>query len=74
MGGLKKGESMTCEDCLFFKLTRGSRDWYGLQLEPDDAECVGNASEKDLDKYFCDAEDGAENCNGFRSKHKEEWE
>ena len=27
---------MTCEDCLFFKLTRGSRDWHGLQLEPDD--------------------------------------
>ena len=63
---------MTCEDCLFFKLTRGSRDWYGLQLEPDDAECVGNASESDLDKYFADAQDGAENCTGFRSRYKED--
>ena len=72
MGGVQKGEKMTCEDCLYFRLTRGSRDWHGLQLEPDDAECVGNASEKDLDKYFADAEDNAENCSGFRSRYKED--
>ena len=65
---------MTCEDCIYFKLTRGSRDRYGFQQEPDDAECVGNASEEEIDKYFCDAEDGAEHCTGFRTKHKEEWE
>lgn len=63
---------MTCEDCLYFKLTRGSHDRYGLQLEPDDAECVGNVSEKDLDTYFTDAQDGAEECSGFRSRYKED--
>lgn len=72
MGGVQEGEKMTCEDCLYFKLTRGSRNWHGLQLEPDDAECVGNASERELDKYFTDAEDGAENCTGFRSRYKED--
>ena len=33
-----------------------------------------HASEEEIDKYFCDAEDGAEHCTGFRTKHKEEWE
>ena len=63
---------MTCEDCIYFKKTRGSRNWHGVQLEPDDYECVGNASEEEIDKYFCDAEDGAENCKGFRSRYKED--
>lgn len=65
---------MTCCNCIYFKLTRGSHDIHGLQLEPDDAECVGNASEEDIDKYFCDAEDGAEHCSGFKSRNKEDWE
>ena len=73
MGYIQKGEKMTCCDCMCFKLTRGSRDWYGLQLEPDDAECVGNASEEELDRYFCDAEDGAEHCSGFKSRYKEDY-
>ena len=72
MGGFQKGEKMTCEDCIYFKEYRGTRDRYGLQLEPDDYECVGNASERELDKYFTDAEDGAENCTGFRSRYKED--
>ena len=63
---------MTCEDCLYYKLTRGSRNWYGQQLEPDDAECVGNASETEIDRYFVEAEDNAENCSGFRSRYKED--
>ena len=67
---------MTCEDCRFFMKYRGSRDRYGLQLEPDDYDCASSrASEKDLDKYFADAEDGAENCCGFeRRLTKEDFE
>ena len=65
---------MTCEDCRSFRLTRGSRDWYGLQLEPDDCECVGKASEEEIEKYFSDASDDAEKCSGFVSRHKEDWE
>ena len=63
---------MTCEDCLYFKIYRGSRDRYGLQLDPDDYECVGSASEREMDKYFINAEDNAENCTGFRSRYKED--
>ena len=75
MGGFQEGESMRCDDCMFLKEYRGSRDRWGLQLEPDYYECVGNASEDDIDKYFVEFEDGAENCKGFRCKHKEEeWE
>ena len=74
MGGFKKGESMTCEDCIYLKITRGSRNKYGIQLEPDDTECVGNCTEEEIDKYYSDAEEHAEECSGFRSRHKEEWE
>lgn len=77
MGGFQKGEKMTCEDCIYFKEYRGTRDRYGLQLEPDDYECVGNVTDRDLDRYFTNAEswDNEEDaCSGFRSRHKEEWE
>lgn len=72
MGGVQKGEKMTCEDCIYFKEYRGTRDGYGLQLEPDDYECVGNVTDRDLDRYFTNAEDNAENCTGFRSRYKED--
>ena len=72
MGGVQKGEKMTCEDCLYFRQIRGSRNWYGQQMEPDDCECVGSASEREMDKYFINAEDNAENCTGFRSRYKED--
>ena len=65
---------MTCEDCIYFKTHRGHRDRYGFQTDPDDYDCVGNANERELDKYFCDFEDGAENCGGFSPRHRDEWE
>ena len=65
---------MRCDDCLCFKEYRGSRDRWGLQLEPDDYECEGNATELDLDRYFSECLDGAENCQGFRARYKEDDE
>ena len=66
---------MTCEECRHFVHHRGHRDRYGLQTEPDDYDCTGNATEDDLDKYFCDGEDGAENCMGFKRRMtKEDFE
>lgn len=67
------GEKMTCDDCRYFREHRGSRNWYGEQTEPDDYDCTSSrATEKDLDKYFTDAEDGAENCMGFEQKWRKE--
>lgn len=75
MGGLQKGEEMTCEGCKWFKVYRGTRDRYGLQQEPDDYDCTSSrATEDDLDKYLCDGEDGAENCMGFEHRWKEKEE
>ena len=65
---------MSCGDCKYFKEYKGARDRYGLQLDLDDYECVGRASERDMEKYFVEAEDGAENCSGFECKYKEEEE
>lgn len=68
---------MRCEECINFKLYRGSHDRYGLQLEPDDAECVGNVTENDLEKFFCNAEtwDKEEDgCSCFSPRDKEELE
>jgi hypothetical protein len=62
---------MNCHDCRFLKVYRGSRDRYGLQMEPDDYECTSSrATEDNLDRYFCDAEDGAEKCMGFEEKEE----
>lgn len=63
---------MTCEDCVYLKFYRGHRDRYGIQTDPDDYECTGNATEADLDKYFADAEDGAEHCCGFSKRMTKE--
>lgn len=65
---------MTCGDCIKYKIYRGSRDRYGLQLEPDDADCTGNPTKEDYNRYFSEAEDGAEHCSCFRSRFKEDWE
>ena len=60
---------MTCEDCKFFRYRRGRRDWYGVQQDPDDVDCISNrATEDDLDKYLCDGEDNAEKCMGFERR------
>ena len=77
MGNLQKGESMTCEDCKFFKRYTGTRDRYGVPQEPDDYECVGNVTENDMERFFCNAEswDNKEDaCGGFEQRYKEEWE
>lgn len=74
MGGVQKGEEMTCSDCLYLKCYRGRRDRYGIQTEPDDYECVGKASKEDRYKYFFEAEDDAEHCEGFKSKYKEDYD
>ena len=67
---------MNCSDCKFFKKYRGTRDRYGLQQEPDDYDCTSSrATEEDLDKYFCDAEEwneGQEGCRGFERKYTKE--
>lgn len=57
---------MTCRDCVHFKTYQGSRDFHGLQLDPDEYECTAEPSEEDIDKYFCNAEDGAEECTAFQ--------
>ena len=68
---------MRCEDCKYFKVYTGTRDRYGLQQEPDDYECVGRATEEDLDRFFSNSEswnNSADGCSGFESRHKEDWE
>ena len=68
---------MTCEDCKFFRIYRGSRDRYGVPQEPDDAECVGNVTENDLEKFLCNAESWdkeEDGCSCFSARYKEEWE
>lgn len=66
---------MNCLECKYYKVYRGSRDWYGMQLEPDDSECMGNPTEKDLDKYYTDGEEwevNEEGCSGFKRKMTED--
>ena len=59
---------MTCMDCINFKVWKGSRDRWGLQLEPDDCECKAEPTEDEIERYFCNCEDSAENCGGFYQK------
>ena len=49
-----------CNDCLYLKIYRGSKDRYGVPQEPDECECLkmDDMSEEEFDKYFCDGEDG----------------
>jgi len=68
---------MTCSDCIHFKLYTGTRDRYGIQQEPDDAECTGNVTENDLERYFCNAEsweNKEDACGDFSPREREEWE
>lgn len=65
---------MNCWDCINYKVYRGSRDRYGVPQEPDEYECTGEPREEDIDKYFCNAEDGAEECAAFEYRRREEWD
>lgn len=49
-----------CNDCLYLKIYRGSKDRYGVPQEPDDYECLmmDKMSEEEFDKYYCDGKDG----------------
>ena len=66
---------MNCLECEYYKVYRGSRDWYGMQLEPDDSECMGNPTEEELDKYYSDGaewEVNEEGCSGFKRRMTED--
>ena len=47
-----------CNDCLYLKTYKGSKDRYGVPQEPDDYECLRmeDMSEEEFDKYYCDGE------------------
>lgn len=49
-----------CNDCLYLKIYRGSKDRYGVPQEPDDFECLkmDEMTEEEIDKYFSDGESG----------------
>ena len=49
-----------CNDCMYLKIYRGSKDRYGVPQEPDDYECLkmDEMTEEEFDKYYCDGEDG----------------
>ena len=49
-----------CNDCMYLKIYRGSKDRYGVPQEPDDCECLkmDDMSEEEFDKYYCDGESG----------------
>ena len=65
---------MTCRDCIRYKIYRGSRDRYGLQLEPDVADCTGRPTDDEYNEFFCNASERAEDCSWFKSKYKEDME
>lgn len=49
-----------CNDCMYLKIYRGSKDRYGVPQEPDDFECLkmDEMTEEEIDKYYCDGESG----------------